>query len=131
MSFVDAIAEEPNITVDEASSANAKSVAFYLYRHCKQRHTNDLEAKPDQGKVACAMQQDRYGTGSSWMFDGRGVRFCDWRFIHRARTNTLPTNAAKSRWSATDLTCRRCRDPTKPDTLPHVICHCHPNMVSI
>lgn len=64
VSFVDASSAPSKVSVDESSSANAKSVAFYLHRHCQQSHAEVFKAKNYQGKVARAMQQDRFGTGS-------------------------------------------------------------------
>ncbi|XP_071509052.1 uncharacterized protein [Diadema antillarum] len=55
------------------------------------------------------------------------MRFCDWNFIHRARLNCLATNAAAKRWKPdSDGKCRRC--PSQK-TLPHILNHCHKNMV--
>ncbi|CAB4020187.1 hypothetical protein B7P43_G14789 [Paramuricea clavata] len=47
-------------------------------------------------------------------------------------TNTLPTNDVKSRFSnGNSPTCRIGHSPDNTETLPHIICHCHPNMPSI
>lgn len=118
-------------TLDGSSSANHKASSSFLHKYIQDMYADDLRAKPDQGKVARAIDKDKYATSSTWHYDGTGIRFCDWRFIHRARTNTLPTNANKSRWSQTNPTCRRCHRPNQPETLPHILCHCHPNMVPI
>jgi hypothetical protein len=48
---------------------------------CLEKHANKLKSLHDQGKVPST---------NSWCYDGTGIRFCNWRFIHRARTNTFP-----------------------------------------
>ena len=95
----------------------------------KDFHTTKLLSKPDQGKVARSLLQDKYADGSSWLFCGYGIRFCDWRFIHRARLNLLSTNQTRGKWYNTSKQCRRCH--TGIETLPHVICLCLPSIVSI
>ena len=95
----------------------------------KDIHTTKFLSKPDQGKVARSLLQDKYANGSSWLFSGYGIRFCDWRFIHRARLNLLPTNQTRGKWYNTSKQCRQCH--TGIETLPHAICHCLPSMVSI
>jgi hypothetical protein len=85
----------------------------------------------DQGKVARCLESCRLISTNNWSFDGTGLRFCDWRFIHRARSNTLPTNDVKSRWSDASPVCRRCHSQNVNETLPHIICHCKPNMTAI
>ena len=95
----------------------------------KDFHNAKLLSKPDQGKVARSLLQDKYANGFSWLFSGYGIRFCDWEFIHRARLNLLPTNQTRGKWYNTSKQCRRCH--TGIETLPHAICHCLPSMVSI
>ena len=115
-----------------SSSADHRSVASYLHRFALKSHAEKLKSLPDQGKVARCLQESKIPSINSWCYDGTGIRFCDWRFIHRARTNTLPTNDVKSRWSGeTSPTCRRCHCMTNSETLPHIICNCPPNMVAI
>jgi hypothetical protein len=114
------------------SSSNSKGVASYLHKSMLKQRAIKLKSLPDQGKVARCLQSTNFPSTNSWCYDGTGIRFCDWRFIHRARTNTLPTNAVKSRF-ANDNTkeCRRCHSNNESETLPHIICHCHPNMTTI
>ena len=71
---------------------------------------------------------DTFANGSTWQYNGLNIRFRDWRFIHRARLNCLPVNSVKSRWSNSYPKCRHC---DSDETLPHVLCHCLPNMPSI
>ena len=125
--------EKVTISVDNfASTADHKSVANYLHRHCLETHKERLKDLPDQGKTARCFQDNKISSTHGWCFDGTGIRFCDWRFIHRARTNTLPTNDVKSRWSDDcSSRCRRCASDVDTETLPHIICNCRPNMVTI
>ena len=76
---------------------------------------------PDQGKVARCLIGDQYANGSSWHMNGLNI-------IHRARLNVVPLNANKSRFFRTSPACRHC---SQPETLPHVICHCRPQMTQI
>lgn len=123
---------DPIVTASETTSANAKSVAAYLHRRCLEKHANKLKSLPDQGKVARCLQTSNFPSTNSWCYEGTGLRFCDWRFIHRARLNTLPTNDVKSRFSdGNSSECRNCHSQTDSETLPHIICHCGPNMPSI
>ena len=126
-------ANDISISVDDfKSSSNQKGVSSYLHRFTLNNHAEKLMSLPDQGKVARCFQQSNIPSTHSWCFDGTGIRFCDWRFIHRARTNTLPTNDVKSRWSnETSPECRRCHSNTVTETLPHIVCNCLTNMVSI
>ena len=110
--------------------APAKSITTILRAAARENYTQELLSLPDQGKVAQSLHQDPFINGSSWMVAGNFIRFCDWRFIHRARLNCLPTNAAAKRWKPeSSAACRRCNHPQ--ETLPHVLNHCLPNMVPI
>ena len=42
---------------------------------------------PDQGKMVRCFQDNKVSSTHGWCYNGTGIRFCDWRFIHRARTN--------------------------------------------
>ncbi|XP_064462302.1 uncharacterized protein LOC135372762 [Ornithodoros turicata] len=74
---------------------------------------------PNQGKVSECVALDRSST--HFIRSGQYTRFCDWRFIHRARLNLLPVNGARV-WAGGDKRCRRCGHSN--ETLPHVLCHC-------
>ncbi len=125
--------ENITISVDDfKSSSNQKGVASYLHRFALKNNADKLMSLPDQGKVARCLQTSPFPSTNSWCYDGTGIRFCDWRFIHRARTNTLPTNDVKSRFARNNSpSCRNCHSPVNTETLPHIICHCQPNMPSI
>ena len=131
VSFSNALTD-PSVSVNDTSSSKAKSVAAYLHRACLEKHSVILKSLPDQGKVARCLQSSQFPSTNNWSYDGTGIRFCDWRFIHRARTNTLPTNDVKSRFSGGHSpTCRKCQNLGDNETLPHIVCHCPPNMPSI
>ena len=120
------------ISCNNTSSANAKSVAAYLHYHCLQKHAEILKSVPDQGKVARCLKTSRFPSTNNWSCEGTGLRFCDCHFIHQARTNSLPTNDIKSRFSdANSSSCRKCHSSSTMETLPHIVCHCLPNMASI
>ena len=119
----------PVVHNHENASCTSKSVAFFLHRLCLSKHTESLKSCPDQGKVARCLHSSKSFTSNNWMYDGTGIRFCDWRFIHRARLNLLPTNDVKSRFfNDNSPTCRRCLNTSVNESLPHIICHCQPNM---
>ena len=77
---------EISIFADDASTCNPRNVAAYLHRHRRKVHSNILKSLPDQGKVARCLQTCHFYCANNWSFDGTGMRFCNWRFIHRART---------------------------------------------
>ena len=121
------------ISVDDfKSSSDHKDVASYLHRFALKNHAEKLKSLPDQGKVARCLQESNIPSTRSWCYEGTGIRFCDWRFIHRARTNTLPTNDVKSRWSNESCpNCRRCHSDTYNMWKGFSKCNCLNNMVSI
>ena len=115
--------EKVVISVDNFTSlADHKSVAYYLHRHCLKTHEEQLKNLPGQGKMAPCFQHKTVSSTHRWCYDGAGIRFCDWRLIHRARTNTLPTDDVKSR-SSDDCSpkCRKCHSEIDVETLPHII----------
>ncbi|CAK1604663.1 unnamed protein product [Parnassius mnemosyne] len=85
-----------------------------------QYYARGLQAKKDQGKVfevTC-----RTGFSNHFLRSGRNTRFCDWRFVHRARLGVLPLNAIKRWQTDIDKRCRRCG--REQETIPHVLNHC-------
>ena len=105
-----------------------KDVCRFLHNVERDQAAQHLRDLRDQGKVPRALSADKYANGSKWLFTGLNIRFKDWRFIHRARLNCLPTNSVKSRWSDCSPTCRHCEED---ETLPHLLCHCPTNMPAI
>lgn len=128
VSFIYANGDPPTIRADDSDNIKSKQVTSFLHRLVQLRNADDLMSLSDQGKVARCLADDQYSNGSTWHMTGLNIRFRDWRFIHRARLNCLPLNANKHRWSQASPTCRHCH---QPETLPHVICHCRPEMVQI
>ena len=121
--------ENPTISTADSDRIRANAVTGFLHRFVQQQHGSKLLALPDQGKVAQCLATDHYANGSTWHNSGLNLRFKDWRFIHKARLNCLPTNATKARWSPnTSPTCRHCQES---ETLPHILNHCRPHLVHI
>ena len=131
ISIHDVMGQNISISIDDSTTGNTKKVASFLHHHTKLKYANELMSLKDQGKVARCLESCRLISTNNWSFEGTGLRFCDWRFIHCARTNTLPTNDVKSRWSDASPVCRRCHSQNVNETLPHIICHCKPNMTTI
>ena len=117
ITFVFSDNNPPCVIADGSDQIKSKEITFFLHRPL-----------PDHGKVARCLTGDQYANGSSWHITGLNIRFKDWRFIHCARLNVVPLNANKSRFSNASSTCRHC---TQPETLPHVVCHCRPQMTQI
>ena len=128
ITFVFSDNNPPCVIADGSDQIKSKEITFFLHRLAQQRYADALMTLPDQGKVARCLTGDRYANGSSWHMTGLNIRFKDWRFIHRARLNVVPLNANKSRFSNASSTCHHC---TQPETLPHVVCHCRPQMTQI
>jgi hypothetical protein len=120
--------KSPIIVADDSAEIESKEVTFFLHRLVQSRFATVLMELRDQGKVACCLNDDQYANRSSWHCNGLNIRFKDWRFIHRARLNVVPLNVNKHRYSNTSEKCRHCE---QPETLPHVINHCHPHMIQI
>ena len=117
-----------SVSSSTSGPATAPNICRFLHQEIQHIAAARLAELPDQGKVSRAMAADQYGNGSSWHYSGLNLRFTDWRFIHKARLNCVALNSHKSRWSTTIPTCRHCHDE---ETLPHVLNHCHTNMVAI
>ncbi|GMT17450.1 hypothetical protein PFISCL1PPCAC_8747, partial [Pristionchus fissidentatus] len=56
----------------------------------RARYHRSLLAKPDQGSSYRTPHLDY--ESNYWVRNGDFLRFCDWRFVHRARLNLLPLN---------------------------------------
>ncbi|KAG8239752.1 hypothetical protein J437_LFUL019241 [Ladona fulva] len=79
-----------------------------------------LLRKPDQGKVLLASSSSP--SSNHFVDGGRYTRFCDWRFVYRARLDVLPLNACRRWEQGGDRRCRR--SGHGDETLPHVLNHC-------
>ena len=78
-----------------------------------------------QGKTAAPIAACK--AASHFFHNGFLTRFCDWRFIHRARLNLLPVNSVAALHRGREeggrsACCRRCG--YQSETLPHVLNHC-------
>ena len=125
-----ALSCEPVVSSVQSRECSAKDVCSSLRDWTKEKFAQWLLPLPDQGKVAATLKTDRFANGSSWIRVGSFMRFCDWRFVHRARLNCVPTNAATHRWNpAAPQKCRRCCYPR--ETLAHIVDHCPTGMVPI
>ncbi|CAB3261608.1 unnamed protein product [Arctia plantaginis] len=102
---------------------DSRRVANVLRRGVSAHYAGKLLAKRDQGKVFEVTK--RSVASNHFLRTGRNIRFCDWRFIHRARLNVLPLNAAVRGIPGLDKSCRRCGDDL--ESLPHVLNHCGPH----
>ena len=79
------------------------------------------KALPNQGKTAALISADPSALAPFDRFSG--MRFCDWRFLHRARLNLIPTNAVKASFTpGIPAHCRVCG--YDQETLPHVLGRC-------
>ena len=108
---------------------NPSSVTRMLRQRVAQNHTEELTKCPDQGKVARELQNDRRNISTHWMQTGVGIRFCDWRFIHKARLNLCHTRHRATKWKGGNGNCRKCG--AHKETLPHILNHCKTSMLSI
>jgi hypothetical protein len=89
----------------------------YSVRH---QYLARLLAKPDKGKVFEYISASHLS--KHFLRTGTNTRFCDWRFVHRARLGVVPLNASMRWGPRNDLRCRRCG--LQSETLPHVLKHC-------
>ena len=104
-----------------------RRVAEYALRNSiREYYRQKLLAKPDQGKVYEITSATN--PPNHFLRNGDFTRFADWRFIHRARLDCVPLNGSQ-RFGNRNRQCRRCGYAN--ETLPHVLCHCKPNFVSI
>ena len=77
-------------------------------------------AKPDQGKVYEVTS--KCSVSNHFIRSGAFTRFCDWRFVFKARLDIVALNGAR-RWGADkDKRCRVCS--YENETLPHVLNSC-------
>ncbi|KAG8171524.1 hypothetical protein JTE90_012037 [Oedothorax gibbosus] len=115
------------ITIGHISSRSTTTITqssrAYLFRQLKSAmsdyYLERISAKPDQGKTAAPVSL--HPASSAFIADGSFTRFCDWRFIHRARLGVLPLNGTR-RFGNQVRKCRRCGFVV--ESIPHVINHC-------
>ncbi|KAK3908776.1 hypothetical protein KUF71_003418 [Frankliniella fusca] len=100
-------------------TGSRKELHHHLRRGVQQYHLEHLLTKADQGKVFDVAS--RSAESNHFLQYGRHTRFCDWKFIHRARLGVLPLRAC-IRIANIDRRCRVCKYPQ--ETTAHVLCHC-------
>lgn len=88
----------------------------------REHHFAQWSGLRSQGRAAETLGQ--HSASTSFLLQGR-VALCDWRFAHRARTDTLPLNAANPTTRlAGGTSCRRCGYAS--ESLAHALQHCVP-----
>ncbi|KAE8740258.1 hypothetical protein FOCC_FOCC014242 [Frankliniella occidentalis] len=106
-----------------SATCDAVVVGDQLYRRIREglqhKHLINLTVKPDQGRVFECVARDP--SSSHFIYSGNRTRFCDWRFIFRARLGVLPLNAAL-RIPDRNRSCRRCGHEL--ETTLHVLNNC-------
>ncbi|KAL1476202.1 hypothetical protein MTO96_018718 [Rhipicephalus appendiculatus] len=105
---------------DTLTPKNRRKVIRKLRYGLMRARDRSLHEKPNQGKAMECVAADP--SSSHFMRSGKFTRFCDWRFIHRARLNLLPVNGAQPWTTNTDKRCRVCGYAV--ESLPHVLGHC-------
>lgn len=85
---------------------------------------SEMANKKFQGRSVKAIAAN--SDSNFFVTKGDFTRFCDWRFVHRARHGLLPVNANRP-WSR-DISglCRKCGK--QMESAAHVLNHCLPNM---
>ncbi|KAG8180531.1 hypothetical protein JTE90_018151 [Oedothorax gibbosus] len=83
-----------------------------------------LHEYPSQGIAMECVANSKWG--NQFIRTGENIRFCDWRFIHKARLNLCSLNAQRrsSHHEEIDKSCRRCGHHT--ENLHHVVSTCRP-----
>ncbi|KAG8171475.1 hypothetical protein JTE90_003315 [Oedothorax gibbosus] len=83
-----------------------------------------LHEYPSQGIAMECVANSKWG--NQFIRTGENIRFCDWRFIHKARLNLCSLNAQRrsSHQEEIDKSCRRCGHHT--ENLHHVVSTCRP-----
>lgn len=68
-----------------------------------------LKCKPDQGKTQACFEKSK--VSCHYLKSGDFIRFCNWRFVHKAHLNLLPLNGCKPENPPKKQACRKCQDP--------------------
>ncbi|XP_035205588.1 uncharacterized protein LOC118180627 [Stegodyphus dumicola] len=97
-------------------ASKRNSIFKSIRHHMRSVRLQDLVSLPNQGKAMECVADSK--CSSHFFRDGAFTRFAEWRFIHRARLNLVPLNAAKPCYQS-NRQCRRCPFPN--ETLPHVL----------
>lgn len=117
--FRHATSADPSISLpDNTSTVNNKVSSSFLYHHIQNLHAADLRSKPDQGKVACAIDQDKFATSALWIYDGTAIHFCDWRFFTEHEPTPYPQTPPKADGPPTIPPVADAMCPTNPKHSP-------------
>ena len=109
-----------------ASPQNYKSIVRGMRQALTRHYADRLSAKLDQGRVFEVLRREC--VSNHFLRTGQFTRFCDWRFVHRARLGVLPLNA-NMRWATdADKRCRRCGYAM--ESTAHVLSSCAPHYVA-
>ncbi|MDD9340746.1 MAG: reverse transcriptase family protein, partial [Providencia heimbachae] len=84
--------KEDTIIVDNTVTER-KNLESALRQAIRKSFLNKLLQKPDQGKVFEVTASN--SASNHFLRAGNYTRFAEWRFIHRARLNTLPLNGSR------------------------------------
>ncbi|KAG8175005.1 hypothetical protein JTE90_014340 [Oedothorax gibbosus] len=118
-----------SLGLDEKQVIIPQSVAPRLF-HCLCDFTDLSYVKPLSQKVeqgrSCPLIS-KHTSSNDFIRTGEGIRFCDWRFIHRARTGILSLNCIR-RHRGGNTRCRKCGYANESPA--HVINHCHVHSVA-
>lgn len=106
---------------------NQLKVFKQLRENFRSARTYALKCKNNQGKTLHCFAKSK--VSDHYNRTGDFIRFCDWRWVHKARLNLLPVNGIKKDVPLEKLKCRHC--PEQFEGLPHVICHCPNNLQKI
>ena len=110
------------VGVNARGDVPPRDIIRQLRSHMAQFYATRLSAKPDQGRGFEVVRRER--VSNHFLRTGKFIRFCDWRFVHRARLGILPLNATRRWETGADKRCRRCGYSL--ETTAHVLSHCEP-----
>ena len=103
-----------------------KQVFHMLKKAIGARHLRYLKLSTDQGRTFDSVSQ--HPDSNFFTYTGAFLTFPQYRFVHKARLNLLPvrTVQARCRQQVPTTQCRICG--RVPETLAHVLNHCHHNL---
>ncbi|KAL5509978.1 hypothetical protein EMCRGX_G005435 [Ephydatia muelleri] len=112
---------ETTLTWDTRKKANT-----LLKTPTQQRHLLILQQSPDQGRAA--FSTSLCDSSNFFINSGAFLPFPQYRFVLKARLNLLLTRTVQARSGSafSDTRCRNCHQ--HPETLAHLVNHCHHNL---
>ena len=121
---------EESATLHTANQAITWDRRKQLYQALKEgtnnRHLTILKQSADQGRAT--FSTSLHPDSTFFTYTGAFLSFPQYRFVHRARLNLLPvcTVQARCHRPVSTTQCRTCG--RVPETLAHVLNHCHSNL---